>query len=46
MRKYEELLKILQRSRDSQLDLTGGSRFVGRQKVAHVLSMQEAEESH
>ena len=27
MREYEELLKFVQRSRDSQLDLAGGSRL-------------------
>ena len=39
------MLKIVQRSRDSQLDLTGGSRLASRQKVAHVPSMLEVEES-
>ena len=45
MRECEELFKIVQRSRDSRLDLAGGSRFASRQKVAHVPSMPEAEES-
>ena len=45
MRKYEELLKILQRNMDSRLDLAGGSRLASRQNVAHVPSMLEAEES-
>ena len=45
MRECEELLKIMQRSRGSRLDLAGGSRFASRQKVAHVPSMPEAEES-
>ena len=46
MRECEELLKIVQRSRDSRLDLTGGSRLASRQKVAHMPSMPEAKESH
>ena len=44
MREYEELLKIVQKSRDLRLDLTGGSRFASCQKVAHVPNMPEAEE--
>ena len=44
MREYEELLKIVQRNRDSQLDLTDGSRLASHQNVAHVPSMLEAEE--
>ena len=43
MRECEELLKIVQRNRDSRLDLTGGSRLASRQNVAHVPSMPEAE---
>ena len=45
MREYEELLKIVQKSRDLRLDLTGGSRFASYQKVTLVPSMPEAEES-
>ena len=45
MRECEEMLKIVQRSWDSQLDLTGGSRLASRQKVAYVPSMPEVEES-
>ena len=45
MRECEELLKIMQRSRDSRLDLAGGSWLASRQKGAHVSSMPEAEES-
>ena len=45
MRKCEELLKIVQRNRDSRLDLVGGSRLTNCQNVAHVPSMPEAEES-
>ena len=45
MREYEELLKIVQRNKDSQLDLAGGSRLASRQNVAHVPSIPEAEES-
>ena len=44
MREYEELLKIVQRNRDSRLDLAGGSRLANRQNVAHMPSMPEAEE--
>ena len=46
MRKREELLKIVQRNRDSWLDLASGSRLASRQNVAHVPSMPEVEESH
>ena len=46
VRECEELLKIVQRNRDSQLDLAGGSRLASRQNVAHVPSMPEAEKSH
>ena len=45
MRECEEMLKIVQRSRDSRLDLAGGSQLASRQKSAHVPSMPEAEES-
>ena len=45
MRECEEMLKIVQRSKDSRLDLAGGSRLASHQKVAHVPSMPEAEES-
>ena len=45
MRECKEMLKIVQRSKDSRLDLAGGSRLASRQKVAHVPSMPEAEES-
>ena len=45
MRECEEMLKIVQRSRGSRLDLAGGSRLASRQIVAHVPSMPEAEES-
>ena len=44
MREYEELLKIVQRNRDSRLDLAGGSWLANRQNVAHMPSMPEAEE--
>ena len=46
MRECEELLKIVQRNRDSRLDFVGSSRLASRQNVAHVPSMPEAEESH
>ena len=46
MRECEELLKFVQRSKDSQLDLAGGSRLAGRQKVAHVPSMPKVQELH
>ena len=46
MRECEEMLKIVQRSRDSRLDLAGGSRLASRQIVAYVPSMPEVEESH
>ena len=39
MRECEELLKIMQRNKDLRLDLTGGSRLVSRQNVAHMPSM-------
>ena len=45
MRECEELFKIVQRNKDSRLDLAGGSRLASRQNVAHVPSMLEAEES-
>ena len=45
MRECEELLKIVQRSRDSRLDLAGGSWLASHQNVAHVPSMLEVEES-
>ena len=45
MKKCEELLKIVQRNRDSRQDLAGGSRLASRQNVAHMPSMPEAEES-
>ena len=45
MRECEEFLKIMQRNKDSQLDLAGGSRLASRQNVAHMPSMPEAEES-
>ena len=41
----EELLKILQRNRDSRLDLAGGLWLASRQNIAHVPSMPKAEES-
>ena len=44
MRECEELLKIVQRNRDSRLDLAGGSRLASRQNVALMPSMPEAEE--
>ena len=44
MRECEELLKIMQRNRDSRLDLAGGSRLASRQNVALMPSMPEAEE--
>ena len=46
MRECEELLKTVQRNRDSRLDLSGGSRLASHQNVAHVPSMPEVEESH
>ena len=45
MRECEELLKTVQRNRDSRLDLSGGSRLASHQNVAHMPSMPEAEES-
>ena len=45
MKECEEFLKIVQRSRDSRLDLTDGLRLASHQKVAYVPSMPEAEES-
>ena len=33
MKEYEEMLKIVQRNRDSRLDLAGGSRLASRQKL-------------
>ena len=45
MRECEELLKIVQRNRDSRLDFAGGSRLASCQNVAHVPSMPKAEES-
>ena len=44
MRECEEMLKIVQRSRDSRLDLAGGSQHAGPQKGAYMPSMPEAEE--
>ena len=44
MRECEELLKIMQRNRDSRLDLAGGSRLASRQNVALMPSMPKAEE--
>ena len=44
MRECEELLKIVQRNRDSRLDFVGGSRLASRQNVEHVPSMPEVEE--
>ena len=38
MRECEEMLKIVQSSRDSQLDLAGGSRLANRQKLKHHAS--------
>ena len=46
MKECKELLKIVQRNRDSRLDLAGGSQLANRQNVAHVPSMPEAEELH
>ena len=45
MRECEELLKIVQRNRDSRLDLASGSRLASRQNVAHVPSILEVEKS-
>jgi len=45
VRECEEMLKIVQRSRDLRLDLAGGSRLASLQKVVHMPSMPEAEES-
>ena len=45
MKECEELLKIVQRNRDSRLDLRGDSRLASRQNVTHVPSMPEAEKS-
>ena len=45
MKECEEMFKIVQRSRDLRLVLTGSSWLASRQKVAHVPSMPEAEES-
>ena len=45
MKECEEFLKIVQRNRDSRLDLTGGLRVASRKNVAHVPSLPEAEES-
>ena len=44
MRECEELLKIVQRNKDSWLDLAGGLRLASHQNVAHVPSMPKAEE--
>ena len=38
-------VKIVQRNKVSQLDLTGESRLASRQMFAHMPSMPEAEES-
>ena len=47
MKKCEEMLKIVQRSRNSRLDLEGGSRLASHKppEVAHVPSMPEVEAS-
>ena len=45
MRECEELLKIVQRNKNSWLDLAGGSWLTSRQNVAHVPTMPEAKES-
>ena len=45
MRECEELFKIVQRNRDSRLDLSSGSRLASRQNVAHMPSILEVEES-
>ena len=45
MRECEELLKIVQKNRDSRLDFADGSRLASHQNVTHVPSMPEAEES-
>ena len=44
MRECEELFKIMQRNKDSRLDLAGGSRLASCQNVAYVPSMPEDEE--
>ena len=44
MRECEELLKIVQRNKDSWLDLAGGLRLASHQNVAHVPSMPKVEE--
>ena len=44
MRECEEMLKIVQRNKDSRLDLAGGLRLASRQNVAHMPNMPEAEE--
>ena len=46
MRECKELFNVMQRNKDSQLDLAGGSQLASRQNVAHVPSMLEAKESH
>ena len=46
MRECKELFNVVQRNKDSRLDLAGGSRLASRQNVAHVPSMPEAEKSH
>ena len=45
MKECEELLKIVQRNRDSRLDLRGDSRLASRQNVAHMPSIPEVKES-
>ena len=50
MRECEELLKCVQRNRDSQLDFAGGlqlqaAKSASHQIEAHMPSMSEAEES-
>ena len=46
MRECEELLKCVQRNRDSWLDLASGSRLASRQNDAHLPSMPKAEALH
>ena len=45
MRECEELFKIVQRNKDSRLDLVGGWWLASCQNIAHVSSTPEAEES-
>ena len=44
MRECKELFNVVQRNKDSRLDLAGGSRLASRQNVAHGPSMPETEE--